>query len=112
MSKSNYYSNTKHTSQSILNDSFDDTTGVLATLPLEFDPNGSTKRTVTGNLALKYVVDGTKLYVGEATIGSVTSDPLWRIYMFDSSTGQIKWADGNDSFDNIFDNYKTTITYL
>lgn len=98
---------TKYTSQYIDNMSFDDTYKVRVALPLELDPSGTVKLKVTDNLALKFIVDGTKTYVGEATIGSLTSGALWRVFMFDSSTGQIKWADGNENFDNIFDNYLT-----
>ena len=96
---------TKYTSQNIDNLSFDDTYKVKVVLPLELNPAGTVDIKVTGNLALKYVVSGTIVYVGEAAIGSATSAALWRVFKFDSSTGQITWADGNASFDNVYDNY-------
>lgn len=96
-----------HTEQEILNSSFDETYGVLATLGLEIDPSGTAKRVVTGDLALRYAVNGTATYVGEATPSSVTTGAVWRIFKFDSSTGSITWADGNTSFDNVWDDYLT-----
>lgn len=94
----------KHTSQAIDNWSFNETYGVAQVLPLELNPGGSVDMKVTGNLALQYVVDGTKIYVGEAPIGSATSASVWRAFQFDSSTGAITWSDGNSNFDNAFNN--------
>ena len=94
----------KHTSQAIDNWSFDETYGVSTVLPLELNPAGTVDRKVTGNLALIYVVDGTKIYVGEAPIGSAAASTVWRAFKFDSSTGAITWADGNSFFDNAFNN--------
>ena len=45
------------------------------------------------------------LYYGEAAIGSVTSDPVWRIRQMDI-TGTMTittWAHGNANFDNVWD---------
>ncbi len=95
---------TKYTSQYIDNLSFDDDYQVSVVLPLEYDPSGAVVKKVTGNLALQYVVDGTKIYVGEAPIGSATSSSVWRAFQFDSATSAITWADGDSSFDNAFDN--------
>jgi len=51
-------------------------------------------------------------YVGTASIGSLTSGAVWRIIKIDETSGlSITWADGNDSFDNIWDN-RTSLTYL
>jgi hypothetical protein len=99
-----------HTEQEILNSSFDETTGVLGVLPLEYDPSGATKRSVTDNLSLRYEISGSVIYLGEATIGSAESGSLWRIQEINTGTGKIKWADGNDSFDNIWDN-RAILTY-
>lgn len=44
-------------------------------------------------------------YIGNAAIGSSEGDSVWQIKRLDSSTGLIKlWADGNDDFDNEWDN--------
>lgn len=94
-----------HTEQEILNSSFDEATGVLGVLPLEYDPSGATKRSVTGNLATKIVISGTDIYVGKATIGSSTASAVWQIKKIDTASDIIiTWADGNDSFDNSMSN--------
>ncbi|OHA96087.1 MAG: hypothetical protein A3C62_02680 [Candidatus Zambryskibacteria bacterium RIFCSPHIGHO2_02_FULL_39_16] len=50
-------------------------------------------------------------YVGEASIGTATSAASWRIKKVDSASGIIiQWADGNASFDNIWDN-RASLTY-
>lgn len=98
--------NIKYTSQHIDNQSFNDTYQVAQSLPLEYDPAGAVKVKVTGNLAVKIVESGTTTYVGRAAIGSATSSAVWQVQKIDESSGTIvTWADGNDNFDNIFDNY-------
>lgn len=43
-------------------------------------------------------------YIGEAPTGSSTGDSVWRIKKMDTTTGTvITWADGNDNFDNVWD---------
>jgi len=45
-------------------------------------------------------------YVGESSPGSVTSAAVWRIKKLDESVADdltILWADGNSSFDNVWD---------
>lgn len=50
-------------------------------------------------------------YVGEALVGASESSPVWRIKRIDETSGiVVLWADGNDNFDNIWDDY-LTITY-
>lgn len=53
-------------------------------------------------------------YIGKAGVGSVTSSAVWQIMRIDESgtpiTTVIKWADGNNYFDNIWDN-RTSLTY-
>lgn len=101
-----------HTEQEILNSSFDETTGVLGVLPLEYDPSGATKRTVTGDLISEIDKSGTVTYIGEATPGSATSAAVWQITKIDSSSNPtvITYADGNANFDNIFDN-RASLSY-
>jgi hypothetical protein len=115
MSRNNYQSNTTNTEQSILNDSFDQEFGVLTFENLTYGPQGSQgpasiQRMVTGDLAVAYIVDGTKTYVGEAAPGTATTDPYWRVFRLDTATGQLKYADGDSNFDNIFDNH-ASLTY-
>jgi len=50
---------------------------------------------------------GSITYVGKAPIGTATSSASWQIMKIDESGDPeliITWADGNDSFDNIWDN--------
>lgn len=50
-------------------------------------------------------VDTNIEYVGYAAIGSLSSAAVWQIKRVDITTGTtIDWADGNDNFDNIYDN--------
>lgn len=50
-------------------------------------------------------------YVGKATIASSTSSAVWQVQKIDETTGMvITWADGNSSFDNIWNN-RTSLTY-
>jgi hypothetical protein len=56
--------------------------------------------------ALRLATAGDIDYVGEAAVGTVTSAALWRIKRVDNTSGVIiLWADGNASFDNIWNNY-------
>lgn len=66
----------------------------------------SLEQTTDRNLALKYVeASSTLAYVGLASIGSPSSAPVWQIKQLDYTTGvDIKWADGNQNFDNVWDN--------
>lgn len=42
-------------------------------------------------------------YVGKAPIGSAVGSAVWQIQKIDETTGMvITWADGNDSFDNVW----------
>ena len=44
-------------------------------------------------------------YIGMSSIGSLTSDSVWKIKRVNYTTGTvIKYADSNENFDNIFDN--------
>lgn len=52
-------------------------------------------------------------YYGFAVPGSLTSEAKWRILRAQQVTSKImeyKYADGNDRFDNIWDN-RTSLTY-
>jgi len=52
-------------------------------------------------------------YVGEAATGSSTAAAVWKIYRItNSGTASIRkhWADGNDLFDNVWDD-RASLTY-
>ena len=52
------------------------------------------------------------IFFGQAEIASATSSAVWQIQKIDTSGGDvaITWADGNDSFDNVYDD-RTSLTY-
>lgn len=51
-------------------------------------------------------------YFGYAAIGTATSAAAWKIFKLDETTGTVKkWADGNNSYDNVFDN-REALTYV
>ena len=54
----------------------------------------------------------TVTYVGEAVIGSTEASSVWRIKKLETigSILYITWADGNQSFDNIWDN-RASLSY-
>jgi len=63
------------------------------------------------NLATRVVTVGAVTYVGVAAMGTASSAAEWQIQKVDSTTGTIvTWADGNDNYDNVFDDY-ASLTY-
>lgn len=63
------------------------------------------------NFAIQTVTVGEVTYVGTAPVGTATDEALWQVQKIDSTTGTVvTWADGNDAFDNVWDNY-ATLTY-
>lgn len=54
----------------------------------------------------------TVTYVGQAQDGSDIGDPVWQIQRITSSGGatEIEWADGNNDFDNVWDD-RAALTY-
>lgn len=110
---------TYRTEQEIANKSFDEQYGIETVAPLGYrsdldafapiniNPDGTLGR----NLALKVVTSGTTTYVGQAAIGSASSAAVWQVMKVDSSSGtSITWANGNDSFNNVWNNY-ASLTY-
>lgn len=96
---------TKYSEQQILNRSFDPDLQVLVVEPLEYDPSGTGKRTLTKSLATRIVVSGTDIYIGKATIGSATSSAVWQVKKIDTASDIIiTWAGGSDSFTNVMTN--------
>lgn len=56
--------------------------------------------------------DSTTTYVGEAAVASNVADAVWRIkkIFVNGTVTTITWADGNDRYDNIWNN-RTVISY-
>jgi hypothetical protein len=76
---------------------------------------GSSVEVVIAESDLALLIDdsGTEFtYIGYAAAGSLSSAAVWKIKRIDESDGLvIKWADGNTSFDNIWDN-RASLTYI
>ncbi len=50
-------------------------------------------------------------YVGKAAIGSAVASAVWQVQKIDETSGMvITWADGNASFDNVWNN-RASLTY-
>jgi hypothetical protein len=50
-------------------------------------------------------------YIGDAIVGSSTSTACWKIMKIDTTTGAvITYADGNDLFDNVWDD-RASLSY-
>lgn len=56
--------------------------------------------------------DANTLYIGEAQISSDSSAAVWRVRKLATSgtVTSMLWADGNQLFDNVWDN-RTSLTY-
>lgn len=63
------------------------------------------------NKATRIVTVGVMTYIGNAEIGAIESDPVWQIKRLETPGLTKKWADGDDLFDNVWDDY-ATITYI
>ena len=50
------------------------------------------------------------IYVGYGAPGSITSSAVWRIMRVNTSTKAVTWADGIESYTQIWDN-RTGLTY-
>ena len=77
-----------------------DSTGVVSV-----DDNGGSITTDSQPLSVRMDYGATYLYIGKAAIGSLTSDASWQVQRITQADTTILWADGNASFDNIWDNY-------
>ena len=59
------------------------------------------------------VASSTIMYLGEAVVGSLTSDSVWKIQRITSDTTgslYIEFADGNINYDNVWDN-RASLSY-
>jgi len=82
---------------------------------LNVDSNGRLIIDNTTNNDLALQLDDTSTanvtYIGTAAIGSATSSAVWKIKKIDETTGLvITWADGDDLFNNIWDN-RASLSY-
>lgn len=62
---------------------------------------------------LAYDSQGNLEYMGKAPPGQATSEPVWqirRLYYASSLLNDIRWADGDLDFDNVWDN-RATLSY-
>lgn len=64
------------------------------------------------DLDLKVATTGGTTYVGQAAIGSATSQAVWQIMriVVAGTDVAITWADSDNNFDNIWDN-RASIVY-
>lgn len=79
----------------------------------EHDSSTRAKRVVSPSLATKVdEADASTTYIGTAVIGAATSSALWQIKKVSVSgtVTTITWADGNDNYDNIWDN-RASLSY-
>lgn len=65
----------------------------------------------TTNKTTRIQTVGTRTYIGNAAIGSAESASVWQIKVLDTPGLTKLWADGNDNFDNVWDD-RATVTYL
>ncbi len=93
----------KHTGQTARDEH--DTSTVAKRVQL-VDPFGGVL--TEGNYAVRTAVDAGDAnitYIGKAQIGAVTSASVWQIMKVDETSGTvITWADGDDEFNNSWDN--------
>lgn len=88
--------------------------GVLNASDVRINP--ATEETLAGQFAtqLDDVSTTGVTYVGKATIGSSASSAVWQIKKIDETgtpiTMVITWADGNATFDNVWDN-RASLSY-
>ena len=57
--------------------------------------------------------DASTLYIGVAAIASDGASPVWQIRRMQTSgtVSSIKWADGDQQFDNVWNN-RASLTYI
>lgn len=62
------------------------------------------------NYTTRIVTVGALTYIGNAPIGSATSAAVWQIKRLETPGLTKLWADGNDNFDNVWDN-RASLSY-
>ena len=94
---------------------YTDSDGKIAVIePTEKDKLNPFPVQLDGDYAVRFIensADSNIEYYGKASIGSSDNDPVWQIKKIDNTSGVIiTWADGNENFDNIWDN-RESLTY-
>lgn len=62
------------------------------------------------NFSVRYDEGATYTYIGEAEPGASTASAVWRVKRLTNANNTILWADGDTSFDNIWDN-RASLSY-
>lgn len=80
----------------------------------ESDPGPAAKKVIDAPTAVRVAEksgDTNITYVGDAKVGTASSAAEWRIMEIDETSGTvITWADGDEKYDNIWDN-RESLTY-
>ena len=67
-----------------------------------------------GTVLLTYDANNNPIYLGEAAMGTLSSEAKWRIrkltYDVNNNVTAIKWAGGNTRYDKVWDD-RTTLAY-
>lgn len=75
------------------------------------NPDGTNIGSASGGSTSQYTLrvdDGdTYMYIGQATPGTATSAASWRIKRLTQADLTIVWADGDSSFNNVWDDHAT-----
>lgn len=61
--------------------------------------------TYSAEMTIRMNDGATYLYIGKAALGSATSTAVWQVQRITQADTTILWANGNASFNNIWDNY-------
>lgn len=69
------------------------------------DNDGNVLVTTKDALTLRMVEGATYTYIGKAAPGSSTASAVWQVMRITNADTTILLADGNDNFDNVWDNY-------
>ena len=64
---------------------------------------------ISGALAIRLDEGATYTYIGEALPGVVNADAAWRVKRMTNADNTIVWADGDSSFDNVWDDRASLI---
>lgn len=77
--------------------------------PVPIQLSNNALLTTPANQAVRIKIDSVDTnvsYVGKASVGTATSSASWQISKLDETGGELvmTWADGDDNFDNIYDN--------
>jgi len=70
----------------------------------------TTGENIAGPTILKVDDTGTVTYLGTAKPGTATSAASWRVKKVTNASGDIVWADGDDSYDNVWDD-RASLSY-